>query len=61
MSKVKEIYTEIEVLYAAGVSCSEIAKRLKVPLDLVNEIADYLDQESYSYDMDHGLDRVTVG
>jgi hypothetical protein len=54
MSKVKSYIEDIEVLYAAGVSDTEISRRLRVPLDLVEEAVTLIDELNYHRDMAKG-------
>jgi len=54
MSKVKSYIEDIEVLYAAGVSDTEISRRLRVPVDLVEEAVTLIDELNYHRDMAKG-------
>lgn len=57
MSKMKDLFAEIEVLYDAGVSETEIARRLNIPLGAVRAVTDAVDEMAYHVDMREGYDR----
>jgi len=57
MSRMKDLFVEIEVLYEAGVSDSEIARRLNIPLGAVRAVTDAVDEMAYHVDMREGYDR----
>ena len=55
MSRVKSIVDEIEVLYMAGVSDTEICRRLGVPLGFIEEAVTLIDEMNYHEDMANGF------
>lgn len=57
MSRIKDLFIEIEVLYEAGVSDSEIARRLNIPIGAVRAVTDAVDEMAYHVDMREGYDR----
>jgi len=57
MSKMKRLYEEVEVLYDAGLSDTEIARRLDIPLPAVKAVTDSIDLFNYHVDMREGYDR----
>ena len=57
MSKMKRLYEEVEVLYDAGLSDTEIARRLDIPLPAVKAVTDSIDLFKYHVDMREGYDR----
>jgi len=57
MSKMKRLYEEVEVLYDAGVSDAEIARRLDIPLSAVKAVTDSVELFNYHVDMREGYDR----
>ena len=57
MSKMKRLYEEVEILYDAGLSDTEIARRLDIPLPAVKAVTDSIDLFKYHVDMREGYDR----
>jgi len=57
MSKMKDLFIEIEVLYDAGISETEIARRLNIPIGAVRAVTDAVDEMAYHVDMREGYDR----
>jgi hypothetical protein len=57
MSKMKRLYEEVEILYDAGLSDTEIARRLDIPLPAVKAVTDSVELFKYHVDMREGYDR----
>lgn len=55
MSQVKSMVDKIEVLYMAGVSDTEISRRLGVPMDFIEEAITLIDEMNYHEDMRNGV------
>lgn len=55
MSRMKEIYTAIEDLYCEGLADDEIADYLGIPLELVCDTLDSIEEEVYREDMAAGV------
>jgi hypothetical protein len=54
MSRIKSVIDHIEVLYMAGVSDTEISRRLGVPMDFIEEAVTLIDEMNYHEDMANG-------
>jgi hypothetical protein len=57
MSKMKQLYEEVEVLYDAGLSDTEISRRLGIPVYAVQAVTDSIDLFKFQADMRLGNDR----
>ena len=55
MSRVKSMVDKIEVLYMAGVSDTEISRRLGVPMGFIEEAVTLIDEMNYHEDMANGV------
>lgn len=51
MSKVKDLYFIVEEYLTQGFDEAEIAGKLNVPVDMVEELVKVIDQENFEEDM----------